>query len=116
MGAITFDQLPAAVSNIAYEVSEIKRLLQQKEAAPQPEPEKLLTVQEAAKFLSLSVPTIYGLISRNEIPVIKRTKRCYFSNRELLEYMKAGRRKTAKEIEREADKYLSSKKKGGCHE
>lgn len=111
MEAITFDQLPAAVSNLAYEVSEIKRLLQQKEASPQPEPETLLTVQEAAKFLSLSVPTIYGLISKGELPVIKRSKRCYFSNIELLEYMKAGRRKSAKEIEQDTDNYLSTRKK-----
>lgn len=99
---ITFDQLPAAISNLACEVSEIKRLLLQKETAITNEPETLLTVQEAAKFLSLSVPTIYGLISKGELPVIKRSKRCYFSNIELLEYMKAGRKKTVDEISKEA--------------
>lgn len=93
MELITFDQLPAAVSNLAFEISEIKQLLLQRENSPTSEPETLLTVQDAAKFLSLSVPTIYGLISKRELPVIKRSKRCYFSNIELLEYMKAGRKK-----------------------
>jgi hypothetical protein len=58
MESITFDQLPAAVSKLTFEVSEIKRLLLQKETALPPVPETLLTVQEAAKFLSLSVPVV----------------------------------------------------------
>ena len=110
---ITFEQLPKAFAHLQETVNEIKRLLLQKETAPNPEPEKLLTVQEAAKFLSLSVPTIYGLISKGELPVIKRSKRCYFSNIELLEYMKAGRKKTVDEIKSEADNFLNSRKKRG---
>lgn len=112
MEAITFDQLPAAVSNLAYEVSEIKRLLQQKEAAPQPEPETLLTIQEAAEFLSLTVPTMYSKVSKGELPVMKRSKRLYFSRTELLEYLKDGRKKSNAEIEQEAEAYLSNKKNG----
>lgn len=108
---ITFEQLPAAVSNLTFEVGEIKRLLQQKQTTFQPEPETLLTVQGAAEFLHLSVPTIYGLISRGELPVIKRSKRCYFSNVELMEYMKGGRKKTISEIERDTDKFLNNSHK-----
>ena len=111
METITFDQLPAAVSNLALEISEIKRILLQRENSTTPEPETLLTVQEAAKFLSLSVPTIYGLISKGELPVIKRSKRCYFSNIELLEYMKAGRKKTVNEISEAAEKYFIKPKR-----
>ena len=111
MEIINFDQLPAAVSNLTFEISEIKRLLLQKQTNPISEPEKLLTVQEAAKFLSLSVPTIYGLISKGELPVIKRSKRCYFSNIELLEYMKAGRKMTAKEISEAAKNQFNKLKR-----
>ena len=91
----------------------LKRNLQ-----PNPTPtetELLLTVKEAAKFLSLSVPTIYGLISKNEIPFMKRSKRCYFSKIELMEYVKQGRRKTTAEIEAETDAFIRSKKKGGAN-
>ena len=111
METITFDQLPAAVSNLAFEVSEIKRLLLQKETPQPPEQETLLTVQEAAKFLSLSVPTIYGLISKGQIPVMKRSKRCYFSKIELMEYLKAGRKKTNNEISEEAENVLNKNKR-----
>ena len=113
METITFDQLPAAISNLTFEVGEIKRLLLEKESTPQPETEILLTVQEAAKFLSLSVPTIYGLISKGKIPVMKRSKRCYFSKIELMEYLKAGRKKTVDEIESETDNFLNNRKKRG---
>ena len=72
---------------------------------------ELLTVQDTAKFLSLSVPTVYTLISKGELPVMKRSKRCYFSRVELINYLKQGRKKTLAETASEADTYL--KKKGG---
>jgi len=108
---ITFEQLPNAVNILQETVNDIKQLLLQKENTTYPEPETLLTVQDAAKFLSLSVATIYFLISKGELPVIKRSKRCYFSNIELLEYMKGGRKKTVSEMATEADNFLSSHKK-----
>lgn len=76
------------------------------------QPEQLLTIQAAAEFLSLTVPTIYSKVSRNEIPYMKPGgKRLYFSKTELLEYVNAGRKKSNAEIEQEAEAYL--KKKGG---
>ena len=74
------------------------------------ETDELLTVQDTAKFLSLSVPTIYGLISKGKLPVMKRSKRCYFSKIELINYLKQGRKKTLAEIANEAEQYLSTKK------
>ena len=63
------------------------------------QPEQLLTIQEAAEFLSLTVPTMYSKVSKGELPVMKRGKRLYFSRAELLEYLKAGRKKSNAEIE-----------------
>ena len=73
--------------------------------------EQLLTIQEAAEFLSLTVPTMYSKVSKGELPVMKRSKRLYFSRTELLEYLKDGRKKSNAEIEAEADQYLKTKKK-----
>jgi excisionase family DNA binding protein len=77
----------------------------------QPEPETLLTVEEAANFLHLSVPTVYTKISKGELPVIKNkgSKRCYFSKSDLFEYLKTGRRKTVQENAILAEKYLNKK-------
>ena len=76
------------------------------------QPEQLLTIQEAAEFLSLTVPTMYSKVSKREIPVMKRSKRLYFSRTELLEYLKDGRKKSNAEIEQEAEAYLLNNKKG----
>jgi excisionase family DNA binding protein len=79
---------------------------------PTEQPERLLTVQEAAQFLNLTVPTIYSKVSKGELPVMKRSKRLYFSNTELMEYLKEGRKKSNAEIEQEAQVYLLNNKKG----
>ena len=83
----------------------------QPEQAPTEQPERLLTIQEAAEFLSLTVPTMYSKVSKGELPVMKRSKRLYFSRTELMEYVKAGRKKSNAEIEAEAKAYLSNNKK-----
>ena len=83
----------------------------QESKAPTNQPEQLLTIQEAAEFLSLTVPTMYSKVSKGELPVMKRSKRLYFSRTELLEYLKAGRKKSNAEIEQEAKAYLLNNKK-----
>jgi excisionase family DNA binding protein len=110
---LTFDQLPKAVTMLTKEVSELKRLLIEKqEQPPIAQPEQLFTVQEAAEFLNLTVPTIYSKVSKGELPVMKRSKRLYFSSTELMEYLKEGRKKSNAEIEQEAEAYLSNNRKG----
>ena len=104
---LTFDQLPNAVSRLTKEVSELKRLLLTKsDQQTSTHPEQPLTIREAAKFLRLSVPTVYSKVSRGELPFMKRSKRLYFSKAELLVYIKGGRNYTNAEIEFNANKYL----------
>ena len=112
MEILTFDQLPVAVNQLNKKLENIERLLLQKnEQQPVEQSDQLLTVQEAAEFLSLAVPTIYTKTSRGELPVMKmkRGKRLYFSRVELTEYLKAGRKKTLAETAKEADQYLIKK-------
>ena len=104
-----FEVIEARLNNIETLLLDLKH--NPKEQGEQPEADELLTVQDTAKFLSLSVATVYGLISKGELPVMKRSKRCYFSKVELINYLKQGRKKTLVEIANEADTYL--KKKGG---
>lgn len=109
---LTLETLPKAFSNLFSKVENIERLLQTK-TERQPEADELLTIQQAADFLKLSVPTVYGLVSRSAIPVNKKSKRLYFSKQELTGWIKAGRKKTGAEIEAEAETYLRSKTKRG---
>jgi len=78
---------------------------------PTDQPEQLLTIQEAAEFLSLTVPTMYSKCSKGELPVMKRSKRLYFSSIQLMEYIKSGAKKSNAEIEAEAESYLLNNKK-----
>lgn len=71
-----------------------------------------LTVPEAANFLGLATQTIYGLISRKQIPCMKRQKRVYFSKAELSSWIEAGRLKTHDEIVSESRAILV--KRGGA--
>jgi len=73
--------------------------------------DQLLTIKQAAELISLSVPTVYGLVSRKEIPVSKRGKRLYFNKADLLAWIKSGRKPTLSEIESQADDYLAQQNK-----
>jgi len=71
----------------------------------------LLTVPQVAELLFLSIPTIYGLLHRKELPAMKRAKRVYFRRSEILKYLEEGRKKTMTEIEAEANSFTSNKKR-----
>ena len=111
MEAITFDKLPQAVSQLFTQLKRIENLIRASSNPPQQEVDELLTVEQCAVFLNLSKPSIYGLISKGSIPVMKRSKRCYFLKAELIKYLQEGKRKSHSQIEAEADTYLSKKAK-----
>ena len=94
METITFEQLPQAVATLIEKVSKIEEILTEKNEKK----EKFLTIEEAAKLLDLTVSTVYRQVHKRELPYMKRGKRLYFSDIELVEYLKAGRKKTNAEI------------------
>jgi excisionase family DNA binding protein len=113
MAELTFDKLPEAVAQLYSKLSNIEKLLQDQLQTSQHESDQLLTIKEAAEFLNLSVPTLYGYIHRQAIPASKRAGRLYFSKQELIDWVKAGRKKTTTEISAEAEKRTQPKRKGG---
>lgn len=100
----TFEQLPQAVNELHDKLTKIEQLLTEQKPVSGNASDELLTVHQTAELLSLSVPTIYGLIAKSEIPVMKRSKRCYFSKNEILEYLKEGRKRTNSEVKLKAGK------------
>jgi excisionase family DNA binding protein len=103
-----FETIDARLSNIENLLLDLKHIPQ---TAIHQNPDELFTVEEAAKFLSLSVPTIYGLTSKKELPFMKRSKRIYFLKADLVSYLKAGRNKSNEELESIANDYLAKGKK-----
>ena len=109
---LSFDYMPSAIFKLSKQLENIEKLLLNKiNFQPQEQPDKLLTVHEAADLLCLTVPTIYGKVSKGELPHMKRSKRLYFSTLELMAYLKAGKKKTYAETALEADEYLLANKK-----
>lgn len=92
---------------------ELESYFDNSQSTTQKSPEQLLTVEQTATFLNLAVPTIYSLVQRREIPVNKRGKRLYFSEQELRDWVKAGRKKTQAELKEEANDFVSRTKKRG---
>lgn len=104
-----FENIDARLSNIETLLLDLKH--SNREHLPQGD--QLLTIKETAEILHLSVATIYGYVSRNEIPFSKRpnSKRLWFSKQDLTNWIKEGRKKTLSEIEGEANTYIKSSKK-----
>ena len=101
-----FEQLEARLTGI-------ENLLMQVIAKEQPKkelPETPFSIQEAAAFLKLSVPTLYTKVGRGELPHLKRGKRLYFTAKDLMTYLEQGRKKTLSEIAAETDNFLTKLK------
>jgi excisionase family DNA binding protein len=75
---------------------------------PATDPDRLMNVDEAADFLSLSKSTIYSMTCKGELPVMKtnRGRKLYFSRNDLMEYVKQGRKMTVAEIEAAQEQFL----------
>lgn len=74
---------------------------------------EVLTSDEAARYLGVSMSYLYKLTMRREIPHYKPMgKKCYFNRLELENWLQSNRVATATEISDEAERYCSSKKGG----
>lgn len=111
--AITFEQLMEAVPQLCEDIAFIKRHILEKSNDSNQEQDELLTIQQTAELLHLTVPTIYGLVSSKKLSPMKQGRRLYFSRIEIIDWLKSGRKKTAAEIASKADTYLVNHKKWG---
>ena len=72
---------------------------------------KLLTLQEATKFLNLSQSHLYKLTSERKIPHFKPSgKKIYFDKSELIQWLKRKPARTQEETEEKAASYIVSGK------
>ena len=111
MEVLTFEQVPAAISRIENELirlrSELKTLKKDDS-----DPNELMDVTDAAKYLNLAVATLYIKVSKKQIPHIKKGKKLRFLRSDLLDWLKSGRKATAKEIQENGSEFLATKKGG----
>jgi len=101
MEPFSFDKVPEVIRQLFEKVEKIELLignLQPKD----PDENQLLTIQEAAEFLKVTVPSLYSKVSRKEIPVNKPGRRLYFYKNDLLDWVRANKKKTNTELQSEA--------------
>jgi len=106
---LNFDSLPQVVQELNEKIDHITKLLESPKQVENPN--QLLTVQDAANFLNLSVSTIYNKVNKRELPAMKKGRRLYFSRTELLNYIKSGKILSDREINEQANNFLSKKNK-----
>ena len=68
--------------------------------------DEFLSIEETAKLINLSKPTVYGLVHQKNIPFHKKGKRLYFLKSDVLDWIKSGKCKTKLDIQKQADAYL----------
>lgn len=111
MEKVNFENLPQAVSLLLEKVDSLEQLLKSQQAiisnAPSDRP---MSISEAAKFVNLTVPTLYGFVSKRTIPFSKVGKRLYFSEIELTSWIQSGRKSTRSEMLTSSECVLTPKK------
>lgn len=111
---LTFEQLPKAVTQLQKTLNNVERLLLEKSNEHlQQEPDRWFDLNELVEYdpEKRTKPTWYGYVHRMEIPFHKRGKKLTFLKSEIDNWLKQGRRKTASEIDAEAEMFLSDNKK-----
>jgi excisionase family DNA binding protein len=111
MQEINHNNLPEAVSLVYTKLLAIERMLQSQPGDVPVEKDSFLNIKQAAELLTLAIPTVYCLVSKGALPVHKRGKRLYFSSKELVDWIKAGRKQTSAERMEAAANFVMKKKR-----
>lgn len=118
MQKISFEQLPQAIAELSIQLCDIHSLIKNIVLAnPQQAKDKWLNIHELSDYLPdhPAVATIYEHTANNKIPFHKKSKRLYFLQSEIDEWLRKGRKATKAEqmekLKREAEEHLNSLKK-----
>ncbi|HEX7870575.1 MAG TPA: helix-turn-helix domain-containing protein [Chryseobacterium sp.] len=106
---ISFENLPKAVAFLIEELAEIKMLVKKEEVLITPK-KVPIGINEVSALIGKAKATIYTLVRERKIPCYKSGKKLYFFEDEILEWISSGKKKTIKEIEKDAHLYIKNKK------
>jgi len=69
-----------------------------------------MDVNQAAEFLGIAKATLYGKCCNLLVPHFKKGKKLYFDKRELIDWLKSGKRKTINDITESVNTHLINRK------
>lgn len=110
---ITIQELPALLLQLSEDTAFIKRhLLETKRESSSTENQWFNVIEPCAYLPNKPAKaTIYFDVSKNLIPYHKSTKKLRFLKSKVDAWLKEGKKKTASDIQAEADEFLSSRKR-----
>jgi excisionase family DNA binding protein len=108
---ISFNDVPKAVAHLISKVERIETLLNVKQPQTE-EVDKWLNLADLCDYHPdhPAKPTVYAWIGQRSIPYHKKGKKLMFLKSEIDNWLKEGRRKTAAEIQAEAEQFVMLKK------
>jgi excisionase family DNA binding protein len=109
---LTFEQLPAAISELLYKITNIERQLSAAPTQAAQPTDRWLSLDELCEYLpgKPAKATIYGKVHDREIPHKKMGKRLAFLKSDIDTWLNGKGRKTIAETEEDAVNYLVKKK------
>jgi excisionase family DNA binding protein len=97
-----FDIIDARLSNIENLLIDLKH--SPKETIKLPD---VGGIAVAMEITGLAKQTVYQLVSKNQIPFMKKGGKLYFSRAQLLEWINSGKRKTVDDLIGETNKLIN---------
>jgi excisionase family DNA binding protein len=110
---ISFNDVPKAVAHLINKVEKIETLLVAKQPQTQ-DSDQWFNLDDLCKYHPdhPAKPTVYAWVGQRSIPYHKKGKKLMFLKSEIDSWLKEGRRKTATEIQTEAEDFVINKKGG----
>jgi predicted DNA-binding transcriptional regulator AlpA len=110
---LSFNDVPKAVAHLINKVEKIETLLH----AQQPQAQvgdRWLNLNDLCRYHPdhPAKPTVYAWIGQRSIPYHTKGKKLMFLKSEIDGWLKEGRRKTAAEIQAEAEQFVTGRKGG----
>lgn len=94
---ITFDRLPEAVAYLINEVSQLRKLVEEKHKSTTTK-RTPIGIDEACKIIKKAKPTVYTLVRKRLLPCYKNGKKLYFYEDELFDWIEKGKRISIDEL------------------
>lgn len=109
--AITLETMPKAMAYLINKVEALEKALLEKNEVPTTPADKWFNIDELKVYLPdhPAKSTIYGWVSRREIPFHKGGKKLRFLQSDVDAWLSSGKRRSQSELKNEANRYCSSK-------
>lgn len=105
-----FEYLLNRINDVEDSCTEIIEILNKANLPNKTGNKDLIGIDEAAKLLGITKPTLYSKVSRRELSYMKRFNKLFFYKNDLIEYIEGGRVFTDKERKEMKQEFLKSQK------